>query len=100
MTGEWPTEVIDHINGNRAEDRWTNLRACTVADNACNRGAQSNNTSGVKGVSWNKKAGKWEVHVSARGNNAYLGLYKTLEQATKVAQETREIWHKEYAKHK
>src|SRR5690349_20811660 len=52
VTGEWPPDEIDHINGNRADNRWANLRPATVAENQRNRAKSKRNTSGYKGVYW------------------------------------------------
>src|ERR1044071_2910394 len=58
MTGEWP-EVIDHIDLDRANDKFNNLRDATYSQNGQNKRKQSNNTSGYKGVTYHKAAGKW-----------------------------------------
>ncbi len=76
MTGEWPTQV-DHINGNRADNRWSNLRVATPKQNAANRGAQANNTSGAKGVTWYPPLQKWHVQCAKR----HIGYFPTVELA-------------------
>src|SRR4051794_40587735 len=50
MTGAWPEQGMDHINGGRSDNRWSNLRLATQAQNVRNRSKGSNNTSGFKGV--------------------------------------------------
>ena len=55
MTGEWPKEHVDHINGFRLDDRWENLREATRSENMRNTKLRSNNTSGTRGVSWNMR---------------------------------------------
>ena len=52
--GEWPKDQIDHIDGNRQNNRISNLRCATNSENNRNRGPQSNNLSGYKGVSWHE----------------------------------------------
>jgi hypothetical protein len=52
MTGEWPTHEIDHINGDRVDNRFCNLREATASENRWNSRKRVNNTSGYKGVSW------------------------------------------------
>ena len=74
---QWPSADIDHINGVAGDDRIDNLREATRSQNLQNRKLGSNNTSGHKGVSWNKRANKWEVRASGK----YLGLFSQLEQA-------------------
>jgi len=61
MTGEWPDPLIDHINRDGLDNRWTNLREATAALNASNRGIRKDNKSGVPGVYWNKAKQKWYV---------------------------------------
>ena len=65
MKGEVLTssDVIDHIDHNKANNRWSNLRKGTHADNSQNRGKSKNNTSGYTGVHWNKKIKKWTALV-------------------------------------
>jgi hypothetical protein len=69
MTGRWP-KYVDHINGDKTDNRWCNLREATMAQNKANESLRSSNKSGLKGVSWHKAAGKWEAH-----GTKYLGLY-------------------------
>ena len=83
MTGEWPDAVIDHINGDKRDDRWTNLRLATPAENNANKGMQKNNTSGFKGVVWLKNEGKWRAMLQRRRGEKgiYLGMFETAEEA-------------------
>lgn len=80
MTGEWPTNLVDHENRNRSDDRWLNLREATYSDNGANRKMQSNNTSGYRGVSWDQVSGKWDVRV----NRIHIGFYSDLAEAVSV----------------
>lgn len=72
---EWPTDVIDHINSDGLDNRMSNLRSASLTQNHANKRQQSNNTSGVKGVSWNKAAGKWRAHIQLQGTQLYLGSF-------------------------
>lgn len=74
VNGEWPTEQIDHINGIRGDNRICNLRSVTNEENAQNK-------TKAKGVSWHKKANKWQAHACIRKSNKYLGLFNSYEQA-------------------
>jgi len=73
---------VDHINRDRLDNRIDNLRHCTASENQRNTGFRRNNTSGVKGVTFNKNAKKWQV----AKNGKYLGIYKDFEEAKKVAE--------------
>lgn len=73
MTGQWPKKHVDHINGDKMDNRWCNLREANMAQNKANEGLRSTNTSGWKGVSWNKGAQKWRSYIGATGE--HLGLF-------------------------
>lgn len=71
--GRWPMGDIDHINGNRSDNRLCNLRECTRSENMQNVRPQSNNTSGHPGVTWNKARQKWVAQICHRGAYKNLG---------------------------
>ncbi len=77
MTGSMPKNTVDHINRNRSDNRWENLRDVTHKENMRNQKKRCTNTSGVTGV-YETKYGKFRVTVSS----TYIGSYKTLEEAT------------------
>jgi len=79
--GEWPTGPLDHINGVKSDNRISNLRLACMTGNSTNRGRFKNNTSGYKGVSFNKQNNKWSAHVQAGGKKQHLGYFKTPEEA-------------------
>lgn len=95
MTGEHPP-VLDHINGDRLDNRWRNLRKADKAANAWNRAKASNNTSGVKGV-YAGRDGRWCCRVDVRGKRHWLGAYDDLDLAEFVVQEFRLMKHGEFA---
>ena len=66
---------VDHINHNRLDNRKENLRFATRSQNNWNRSLNKNNTSGYKGVSWNKKVGKWESRIRVFGKRFNLGFF-------------------------
>jgi hypothetical protein len=83
MTGEWPQGVIDHINGDPADNRWRNLRDVDHATNSQNqRQAQkSNKSTGALGVTA-RKSGKFQARISpVRGVNLYLGTFASAGEA-------------------
>lgn len=98
MTGEWPLNQIDHINMDRADNRWCNLRAATVSQQRMNRRRQTNNRSGHKGVYWHKAAQKWVAEVNADGKKHYLGLFECPELAALVCSEHTAKYHGAFAR--
>ena len=76
-TGSWPDVLIDHKDGDRANNRLSNLRQATRIENGRNRTANKGNPSGMAGVTWCKTYQKWRVIVA-------LGYFDDLEAAKKV----------------
>jgi hypothetical protein len=74
VVGAWPEGQIDHRNMDKGDDKWENLRLATHAQNNQNKRINSNNSSGSKGVTWNKAAGKWQAQITFEGKARYLGL--------------------------
>lgn len=83
--GEWPsdeTPQIDHINGNRADNRIANLRLVTRVKNSRNHKGRSTNTSGCTGVSFKKSNGKWQAVIGdGHGKYKLLGYFLNYEEA-------------------
>lgn len=88
---ELPTQ-IDHINGNPLDNRIENLRAADYATNAFNSKLKSDNTSGVKGVSWCNTYQKWVVQIHAFKKKV-SGRFKTFDEAVCFAQSKRKELH-------
>lgn len=88
---------IDHIDGDKANNRIENLRQVTKSQNNQNAKIRSDNTSGTKGVY--KQRNKWISQITINKKQLYLGSYNTLEQAEMVVKEAREKYHGEYARH-
>lgn len=72
---------IDHRDGNKANNRWLNLRAAEHWQNMHNKGLTKSNTSGFKGVSRHAQSGKWRAHITVRGQRIDLGLHERAEDA-------------------
>lgn len=94
MTGDWPPEHVDHINGDRCDNRWGNLRPATVSQNLGNTGKHARNTSGFKGVSIHKKTGLWR----ARLGRETIGYFKTPEEAHVVYSHAAKNYFGEFAR--
>jgi|UPI000695CACA hypothetical protein len=81
MTGSWPDNDVDHINGNRDDNRWENLRAATRSQNNMNSRMRVSNVTGMKGVAFNKMRGTWQASIKIDGKYKHLGAFKSPEEA-------------------
>ena len=81
-------ECVDHKDNNKTNNNISNLRFATTNENQHNRKLSNNNTSNVKGISWNKKAKKWNAKIMIDGIRIHLGYYDNLEDA-KIARVNR-----------
>jgi hypothetical protein len=97
--GAWPTNDIDHINGNPSDNRISNLRPATRSQNLCNKKLSSRNTSGIKGVNWHKKARKWRGRVILNKRYYNAGYFDDPAEAGRAVQSLREKIHGEFANH-
>jgi hypothetical protein len=91
--GHTPEFFIDHIDGNKCNNRLDNLRECNNAENMKNQGIRTTNTSGFKGVSWHKRDGKWAASARTNGMLKHLGYFKTPEDASIAYNEFAKINH-------
>jgi hypothetical protein len=87
---------VDHINGNKLDNRKKNLRLCRREDNAKNLPIYSNNKSGHKGVSLHKSTGKWQAYINVNKKRIYLGLFKNKKEAVKVYNDAAEKYFGEF----
>jgi hypothetical protein len=78
VTGKWPENQIDHINGIRNDNRFCNLREATQSQNGANTLSRSN-SSGYKGVTKTRK--KWVARISLNNKRMTIGRYNTPEEA-------------------
>lgn len=80
--GHWPTGQIDHINGNRSDNRLLNLRDASHGENVQNRRrANSNSKTGILGVSLHRPTGRWKAQIRIDQKSIHLGLFDTKEAA-------------------
>lgn len=98
QTGEHPSGEIDHVNGDRKDNRWVNLRDVSSFDNARNQGERKDNTSGCRGVGRNGKG--WQARISQNGTRFSLGTFDTKEEAIDARKRTEEMleYHPNHAK--
>jgi hypothetical protein len=90
--------LVDHINGNKLDNRKENLRIATKSENGRNRDRQSNNKSGFKGVHWNKQFGKYRAQIMLNNKTTYIGLYTNPVEAAKAYDLKAKELHGEFAR--
>lgn len=88
--GTYPTDQIDHINGNRADNRKCNLRAATQSQNTWNRV--------VRGASFNNRRGKWRATMTLNGKEKLLGHFLTKEEAQNAYRQAALEHHGEFVR--
>jgi hypothetical protein len=88
---------IDHIDRNKTNNKLSNLREITVAQNTQNRKKPRNNTSGVKGVNFLKSINKWQARIMKDGKRISLGNYIRLEDAESAYNKACVKYHGKYA---
>jgi hypothetical protein len=88
---------IDHIDRNPLNNQRENLRGATHGQNVCNQGPSKANTSGVKGVSYEKRTNRWRVRVGHEGKTYHFGSYADKEDAKRVASIQRKKLHGGFA---
>lgn len=96
--GRWPESCIDHVNGVRHDNRIQNLREATVAENLKNTSKPKTNTSGFKGVSFEKAAGKWSAKARVDGSHHHLGYFHSAEEASTAYQRFARVAHGQFFK--
>lgn len=94
-SGDWPPAefVIDHIDGNRDNNRIENLRVCSHSENQHNRISPSSSTSGLLGASYSKKERKWIAAICVGGKRMRIGGYKTPGEARSACLEAKTQLH-------
>jgi hypothetical protein len=97
VTGREPNKNLDHIDRDRSNNRFDNLREAGRSGNGCNRAAPANNTSGHKNVVWGARYGRWGVVIGANGKGFQFYGFQTLEEAATAAEEIRLALHGEFA---
>lgn len=97
--GTFPSCEIDHINGICDDNRLENLRECNRNGNVHNQRISKANTSGIKGVSWNKANSKWHASIKINRKTVYLGQFINIEEAAQAVKSARCCLHKNFANH-
>ena len=97
VTGCWPDQ-IDHIDLDRGNNRWENLRNASVSQNMANRKAHRDNSCGHKGVAFHPQTGKWRARIYHNHKSHHIGLFVDLESAGRAYQEASFRFNGEFAR--
>ena len=97
VNDEFPSLLIDHVNGIISDNRWLNLREATNSQNTCNSRISSRNSTGVKGVSFDSSRNQYRARIDVNGIAVRLGRFDSLEEASQAVFDARVIYHKEFA---
>lgn len=89
MTGSMPS-VIDHIDRNKSNNCFSNLREVTLSQNSHNRGMDARNKTGVTGVFYMKQTKQYIAYIGVKGQRKHLGVFKTLEEAAQCRKKAEE----------
>jgi hypothetical protein len=99
VTGVLPKGDVDHINMDRSDNRYENLRECSRSENMLNTKPHKDSRSGIKNVFYRADTGKYSVRISVAGKYKSYGCYDDLEMAELVAIEARNKFHGAFARH-
>lgn len=94
-----PSVQIDHVNGDKDDNRICNLRKCGGTQNSHNSRRRTDNKSGVKGVHWLSRIQRWRAQIGLKGKIIHIGDYRTREEAAQNIKIAREALHGEFANH-
>jgi len=88
MTGGWPTDDIDHRNGDRDDNRWSNIRAASRSQNHQNRVGREDT-----GASWHERMGRWRAVITLDKKQKHVGYFDTEEEAVAAYREAKALYH-------
>jgi len=98
ITGSFPVDQVDHIDGNGLNNKWDNIREASKTENGRNQRLHRNNTSGTSGVCWMKRTGKWMAQIRLGKLRKYLGCFTNKDDAiaAKKAAEIANNFHENH----
>ena len=96
--GDMPAQ-IDHVDGDKLNNRIENLRACTLSQNQHNAQRRKDNTSGIKGITWCRSRGQWLARVKYKGRQYFVGYFNSIENAERELKAARESLHGKFTNH-
>lgn len=94
--GKWPLDQLDHIDCNKLNNSILNLREASRSQNMCNKNKMSHNTSGYKGVFWDKQSQKWKAQITINKKQKCLGRFDCPKKAYEVYCEKAKELHLEF----
>jgi hypothetical protein len=97
MTGHFPKRHVDHVNQNKADNSWGNLRECSRSQNMSNRPGHRGTSSKYRGVSWSAARLKWKVAIQKDGVSYHAGYYVTEPAAAQAYNRLAKKLHGEFA---
>lgn len=97
ITGEWPKDQIDHIDCNKTNNRFENLREATCAENSQNSICRKRNTTGMKGVT-ELSVGKFGAQIAVNKKRIWLGRFHSAAEAHRAYSEAANRYHGEFAR--
>lgn len=80
MSGDDP-RTVDHIDQDKTNNKWSNLRECSLSENLANVGCRRHNASGDKGVDWEQSRLRWRAQIAKDGRHYMLGRFIRKEDA-------------------
>lgn len=98
MTGKWPTFHIDHIDTDKGNNKWDNLREAEIYQNLSNMKKFKSNTSGFKGVHQRKCDGRFVAYIGHKKKKIHLGTFCTAELAYAAYCAKSDELHKEFSR--
>lgn len=98
MTGSWPVNQVDHINGDGTDNRWCNLREVDLSENGKNMRLREDNSTGLTGVYWCVTESMWRAQIQSKGKRITLGRFKDFFEAvcTRKSAENLYNFHKNH----
>lgn len=95
--GEWPLQLVDHRNGDHADNRLANLRIANDRQNSFNRRKSLGKSSVYRGVTWHRGCGKWQAAICVAGQDTYLGLFESEVEAARAFNDAAMVHHGSFA---
>lgn len=97
-TGVWPSVEVDHINGDRSDNRWVNLRLATASQNKMNSATRAGTITGLRGVRRSCGKDRYQSKITINGRTIYLGAFGTPTEARAAYEAAARTYFGEFAR--